>query len=125
MDRFLIGHSYPIGAHGSVAPCTAYSIGSNNKWNFEEDFFRSTNCSIETFDCTCNVTIPTEIVSRTRFWPTCIGSSDSEDKKFLTFKVDLLLHMVGVQVEQLDYSIVYLNYRLLLFLSKKFISKLC
>ena len=51
-------------ANARAAPCTAYSIGSNNKWNFEEDFFRSTNCAMETFDCTCNVTIPPEIVTR-------------------------------------------------------------
>jgi hypothetical protein len=65
--------------------CSAYSIGSNNKWEFEEEFFRSTNCTIYTFDCTCNVTIPAQIVNRTSFWPNCISQSDSADGKFMTF----------------------------------------
>lgn len=68
------------------APCTAYSIGSNNKWDFEIDFHHSTNCAMETFDCTCNVTIPDEIKNRTRFWHSCVGVKDSADKEFLTFK---------------------------------------
>ena len=70
---------------GIAAPCTAYSIGSNNKWDFEVNFFKQTNCRIETFDCTCNATVPKEIEERTRFWGTCIGTTDSDDKKFLTF----------------------------------------
>ena len=69
----------------TTAPCTVYSIGSNNKWDFEMNFFKQTKCKIETFDCTCNATIPPEIETRTRFWESCIGATDSNDKKFLTF----------------------------------------
>jgi hypothetical protein len=91
--RFCFFGEQSLIENNNGGKCTAYSIGSNNKWNFEEDFFRSTKCNIETFDCTCNVTIPAEIKSRTRFWPTCLGTSDSNDKKFLTFKA--LNEMIG------------------------------
>ena len=68
-----------------AAPCTAYSIGSNNKWDFEVNFFKQTNCRMETFDCTCNATVPPEIEARTKFWGSCLGTTDSPDHKFLTF----------------------------------------
>eukprot|EP01041_Mallomonas_annulata_P007066 gene7066-14377_t len=67
--------------------CVAYSIGSNNQWHFEEHVFSQTNCSTVTFDCTCNVTIPEEIVSRTVFHPVCLSavhSIDHNGHKFLT-----------------------------------------
>lgn len=58
--------------------CVIYSIGSNNKWGFEEDIYRKTNCSIETFDCTVarNVQPPSEIRSRTRLHHVCVGGGD-------------------------------------------------
>ena len=40
---------------------------------------------METFDCTCNATVPSEIEARTRFWGSCLGTTDSPDHKFLTF----------------------------------------
>jgi len=32
--------------------CIIYSIGGNNKWNFELDLLQKTPCAIHTFDCT-------------------------------------------------------------------------
>lgn len=40
---------------------------------------------MDTFDCTCNATVPADIASRTHFWHTCVGQSDAPDKQFLTF----------------------------------------
>ena len=58
----------------SIAPCVTYSIGSNNKWDFEEHMVRDTNCRIETFDCTVDATVPFHIHNRTRFHSFCLGS---------------------------------------------------
>jgi len=32
--------------------CVIYSIGGNNRWEFELDLLRSTECHVHTFDCT-------------------------------------------------------------------------
>ena len=70
-------------ANSTVAPsplassslCVVYSIGSNNKWDFEEHVHRYTNCSIETFDCTVDTpTVPPRIQDRTRFHKLCLGA---------------------------------------------------
>jgi hypothetical protein len=53
--------------------CVVYSIGSNNKWDFEEHIYRNTPCSIETFDCTIDATIPATIRNRTQFHKYCLG----------------------------------------------------
>ena len=58
----------------SHTPCVTYSIGSNNKWDFEEHMYRDTNCRIETFDCTVDATVPLHIHNRTRFHSFCLGS---------------------------------------------------
>jgi hypothetical protein len=55
--------------------CNVYSLGSNNKWEFEEDMFKATNCNISTFDCTCEGVIPQSIESRTKFYHKCVGTS--------------------------------------------------
>jgi hypothetical protein len=36
---------------GKPGGCVAYSIGSNDKWDFEENFYKDADCAIETFDC--------------------------------------------------------------------------
>ena len=59
--------------------CVIYSIGSNNKWGFEEAIFNRTNCRIETFDCTMrpDITQPPEALrSRTRLHRVCLGDTD-------------------------------------------------
>ena len=62
----------------SHGPCVTYSIGSNNKWDFEEHMFRVTNCRIETFDCTVDATVPPHIHNRTRFHSFCLGSKSGK-----------------------------------------------
>lgn len=57
----------------SATECVAYSIGSNNKWDFEEHIYRDTSCRIETFDCTVDATIPPSIRNRTRYHKYCLG----------------------------------------------------
>lgn len=56
--------------------CVVYSIGSNDKWDFEENFFKDADCAIETFDCTINATIPEGIRSRTKYNLVCLGARD-------------------------------------------------
>lgn len=34
------------------APCTVYSLGGNNQWEFELDIINKTPCTVHTFDCT-------------------------------------------------------------------------
>ena len=63
-----------------VSDCVVYSVGSNNVWDFEVNIFRNTNCTIETFDCTVNATIPPEIISRTRYHKYCLGRHQYGDK---------------------------------------------
>lgn len=67
--------------------CVAYSIGSNNVWNFEEYMHADSDCTIETFDCTCNMSIPEAIQGRTRAHPYCLGpisSTNDRGEKFMT-----------------------------------------
>ena len=58
------------------SPCEVYSVGSNNKWDFEEYIHASTNCTIDTFDCTCKGKVPKHIRDRTRFHHICLGAED-------------------------------------------------
>jgi Methyltransferase domain len=78
--------------------CVVFSIGSNDEWGFEEAIFRRTNCTIETFDCTVNVTLqpPHSIRSRTRLHRVCLGRSDevSNGNRFVTWSS--LLALVGM-----------------------------
>jgi hypothetical protein len=93
---------------GNGNKCNAYSIGSNNKWDFEEYFFRETDCTIDTFDCTCNATVPAEIVSRTKFHQVCLGNVNSIDEKtgqrFLTLPAlnKLIGRSVGPDYYKMD-----------------------
>ena len=80
--------SFPSESESSPSPsaCVVYSIGSNNKWDFEEHIYRDTPCSIETFDCTIDATIPSSIRNRTRYHKFCLGNSAGNVAKqvFLT-----------------------------------------
>lgn len=65
--------------------CVIYSIGSNNEWGFEEAIFSSTNCIVETFDCTVNSTVkpPAAIASRVRLHRYCLGSANNGEIRTL------------------------------------------
>lgn len=67
--------------------CVAYSIGSNNKWGFEEYMFQMSNCRIETFDCTVDGKVPEAIKNRTHFHKLCMGkvSETTAMGKFISF----------------------------------------
>ena len=70
--------------------CVAYSIGSFNQWDFEEDMHKYTHCKIETFDCSLDATIPKHIRDRTRFHRKCLGnpnhSNSSSKTEYLTLE---------------------------------------
>ena len=61
--------------------CSVFSIGSNNKWNFEEAIHAATNCTIDTFDCTINGIVPDSINNRTRFHKYCLSPFSFRDHK--------------------------------------------
>lgn len=78
-------------------PCVIYSIGSKNQWDFEVDAYKSTTCTIHTFDCTIETgNMPAHIRDRVTFHKICMGSSenDSPGKKFMNLKeiMDMLGH---------------------------------
>lgn len=78
-------------------PCIIYSIGSNHVWDFEEDAYNSTRCTIHTFDCTVQSnSMPEYIRDRATFHKICMGSSEnsSEGKIFMNLKevMDMLGH---------------------------------
>jgi len=89
------------GTEGSK--CVAYSIGSNDKWAFEEDFFAQSDCNIETFDCTCNATVPEAIRSRTRFHQVCLGTKDSVDGRGQRFSTLQHINKVAGRQHGPDY----------------------
>lgn len=66
--------------------CTVFSIGGNNKWEFEEQMFRDTDCDIHTFDCTCDGVVPAEIQSRTTFHKKCWGKNADQPDDYLSYE---------------------------------------
>jgi hypothetical protein len=75
--------------------CNVFSIGSNNTWQFEEQMFRDTNCTIHTFDCTVDGVIPPAIQSRTKFYKKCWGKSHTAPADYLTYQE--MVHMSGAK----------------------------
>jgi hypothetical protein len=74
----------------SSGECVVYSIGSFNEWDFEEAILATTNCRVETFDCTLPPTVtgpPVALQSRVRLHKVCLGSSDYivNEKQFLSW----------------------------------------
>lgn len=57
----------------NVGKCWILSLGSSDKWLFEEDAYAKTNCEIHTFDCTGNFTVPEAINDRVHIHKYCIG----------------------------------------------------
>lgn len=68
--------------------CVAFSIGGNNKWNFEEDLAKTTKCHIHTFDCTVDGDIPSHLKDRVTFHKLCLGSPEKSNAymRFANFK---------------------------------------
>jgi hypothetical protein len=67
-------NSKPAEKSVGSSKCLVYSIGSNDKWDFEEHMYKSTQCDIETFDCTLHATVPAHIRDRTHFHHVCLGA---------------------------------------------------
>lgn len=66
-----------LGGGGGGEECVVYSIGGNNKWQFEEDLLNRTNCHIHTFDCTgpkSRFTLPHDENNRLSFHHICLGA---------------------------------------------------
>lgn len=61
--------------------CLVVSLGSNNKWDFEEAVFDTLPCRILTFDCTSKDTMPDRIRSRTTFYNFCVDREDRLGEK--------------------------------------------
>jgi len=63
--------------------CIIYSIGGNNRWQFEESMLESTKCIIHTFDCTGNIERfnlkPPN--PRVHFHHVCLGTSYEQASK--------------------------------------------
>lgn len=76
--------------------CVIFSIGNNHKWGFEEDIYEKTKCTVETFDCTCNATVPAAIASRVRFHHVCLGdkTETKNDLNYVTWEG--LLELTGI-----------------------------
>lgn len=69
-------------------PCIVISLGSNNVWNFEEDFVKKhPECKVHTFDCFVPGVVPEKIRKSVTVHPICIGPKDEviDGKQFLTW----------------------------------------
>ena len=56
--------------------CVVYSIGGNNKWQFEIDILKNTPCEVHTFDCTGSITrFQKPDSDRVTFHHICLGTS--------------------------------------------------
>jgi len=68
---------YVCGSDDLSAGCIVYSIGGNNKWEFEVKMHEMTPCHIHTFDCTGpreRFQPPPEIADRHTFHHTCLST---------------------------------------------------
>ena len=81
--------------------CRILSIGSNNQWSFEEAVVGSTNCSVDTFDCTRSVkdtwAVPAAIAHRVTLHEKCLGHADEMvgTREFITYPK--MLALAGIE----------------------------
>jgi hypothetical protein len=76
-------------------PCIIYSIGGKNHWDFEESLYDKTNCSVFTFDCTCDGSnMPQHIQDRVVFNRICLGDdgTNSETHRSLSQLMSIFNH---------------------------------
>jgi hypothetical protein len=68
--------------------CVVFSVGGNNKWDFEVNVAQRTDCKIHTFDCTVDGIVPNSIKSKTTFHKVCLGDKDEtiDGKTFLSWR---------------------------------------
>uniref|UniRef100_A0A7S3JWW0 Methyltransferase domain-containing protein n=1 Tax=Aureoumbra lagunensis TaxID=44058 RepID=A0A7S3JWW0_9STRA len=74
----------------SETNCVIVSIGSNNRYDFEESILKESACRVFTFDCTVDPIIPKELSATHRhfFYKICLGTEDKIDndgKKYMTW----------------------------------------
>lgn len=83
--------------------CSVYSVGSNDKWHFEELMHEVTNCTIETFDCTIQATIPTPIRDRTRYHKNCMSPVYHQSKDGWVYNTYAQMNMLTNVTRGPDY----------------------
>jgi hypothetical protein len=86
------------------AECSMYSIGSNNMWEFEEEFYKTTKCRSYTFDCIVKSTVPPSIADRANVYDVCIARKtlvDLQGRQWKTYRD--LLELTGHQKTGIDY----------------------
>jgi hypothetical protein len=83
--------------------CSFYSIGSNNKWHFEETIYAATNCTMDTFDCTVDGNVPTAINDRTKFHKHCLSPFSFRDKSGFHYNTLDELNKLTNRVDGPDY----------------------
>lgn len=59
-------------------PCWVLSLGCGNRWSFETDIIRRTECKVQIFDCTGDFKVPTELQERVTLHKLCVGHSSDE-----------------------------------------------
>jgi len=70
--------------------------GSQNQWDFEEDAYKSTTCTIHTFDCTIETgNMPAHIRDRVTFHKICMGSSENNSKGKVFMNLKEIMDMLG------------------------------
>ena len=73
----LTGLTSPSGS--GHEECVVVSIGSENRWHFEQSIIEQTRCRLETFDCTgvgLGWEVPPELRSRVRLHLACVGAPE-------------------------------------------------
>lgn len=70
--------------------------GSKNQWDFESDAYKSTTCTIHTFDCTIETgNMPAHIRDRVTFHKICMGNSENNSKGKIFMSLKEIMNMLG------------------------------
>ena len=81
------GKRQESGEKEDSSSCSAYSVGSFELYDFELEFLRNTNCTVDTFDCTvAGGKVPEEIKNsnRFKFHQVCLSRNNARDHQVLT-----------------------------------------
>jgi hypothetical protein len=79
-------------------PCVVISLGSNNVWDFEDDFAtKHPECKVHTFDCFVPGKVPSHLVKSVTSHAKCIGPRDEviDGKEFLSWPS--ILKLIGTE----------------------------
>lgn len=93
-------------------PCIVYSVGSANRYGFEEQILKRTTCEVHTFDCTVS---GKSIHPNHKYHPFCLGSA-VQAQNFKHFKtLQQLMDMLGhanlsflkMDIEGYEFDVVF------------------